>query len=129
MKDLRFWSVVLAGAWFLVGLGAGVALSQRDANTSPLAPYADEFSDQFELSKRRRRVLLQLLDSYQTEREAIEREQLAATRDAMEPKFRALDEEYERNIRRAILTPEQRERYDALGRPALHVLVPRDGDR
>lgn len=117
MKDPRFWSVLLAGAWFLVGLGAGVALSQRDASTSPLESYADAFSEEFGLSAKRRRVLLQLLDDYETKRDDIQRRHLAATGEAMEPELRALDEEFEHTIRNIILPPDQRERFDELGRP------------
>ena len=117
MKDLRFWSVVLAGAWFLVGLGVGVAVSKPEPNPSPLASYADEFSEQFQLSKHRRRVLLQLLDDYETKRDEINQRHAAATRHAREPDYSALDARYQDTIRNTILPLNQREHFDELGQP------------
>ncbi|MEM9379006.1 MAG: hypothetical protein AAGB93_03575 [Planctomycetota bacterium] len=121
MKDPRFWSVVLAGAWFLVGLGVGVAVSERQAGSSPLASYADSLSEVFELSDGRRRVLLQLLDEYESERDEIRRRHESRTRDAMEPELRALDALVESRIRDTILPPTQRDLYDRLGRPLAQV--------
>ncbi|MEM6671656.1 MAG: hypothetical protein AAF726_02360 [Planctomycetota bacterium] len=121
VKDLRFWSIVLAAAWFLVGLGVGVAVSERSDTRSPLEDYADTLSARFDLAPNRRRVLLQLLDQYETEREEIRHRHLARTRDAMEPDLRALDARFESTIRNTILPPEQRERYDAFARPLAQV--------
>ncbi|MEM1448247.1 MAG: hypothetical protein AAF957_01505 [Planctomycetota bacterium] len=121
MKDPRFWSVVLAGAWFLVGLGVGVAVSERQDNPSPLASYADSISRVFELSEPRRRVLLQLLDEYESQRDEIRRRHESNTRDAMEPELRALDAAVESRIRDTILPPSQRDLYDELGRPLAQV--------
>ena len=121
MKDLRFWSVVLAGAWFFAGLGAGVALSKREPNPSPLASYADALCEEFHLSGRRRRVLFQLLDDYETKKDDIRERHEAASLEAMEPDYRALDAEYEAKIRNTILRPNERERYDAFGEPLAQI--------
>lgn len=121
MKDIRFWSVVLAGAWFLVGLGVGVAVSKSEPNPSPFASYADELSNQFDLSKHRRRVLLQLLARYETEREEIRQRHEAATLYAMEPDLRALDASFDAKIRNIILPPDQRAHFDEWGQPLAQV--------
>ncbi|MGD2018004.1 MAG: hypothetical protein PVJ89_07815 [Planctomycetota bacterium] len=117
MKDLRLWSAALAVSWFLVGLGTGVAVSRQTPSPSPLAGYADALSEEFELSSRRRRVLNQLLDEYESRQREIRTRHQVATLDAMEPDFRALDAEFDDKIRNSILPPAARARYDALARP------------
>lgn len=117
MKDPRLWTVALAGLWFLVGLGAGVAVSRQTPSPSPLAGYADALSEEFELSAKRRRVLNQLLDEYESRQLEIRSRHQVATLDAMEPDFRALNAEFDDKIRNRILPPAARDRYDALARP------------
>ena len=117
MKDIRAWSVALAASWFLLGLGAGLAVSRQTPSPSPLAGYADALSDEFELSGRRRRVLNQLLDEYESRQREIRDRHQVATLDAMEPEFRALCAEFDDKIRNRILPPAARARYDALAQP------------
>ena len=100
---MRVWSAALAGSWFLVGLGVGLAVSRQTPSPSPLAGYADALSEQFELTGRRRRVLNQLLDEYESRQREIRDRHQAATLDAMEPDFRALSAEFDDKIRNRIL--------------------------
>jgi len=117
VKDLRVWSAALAGSWFLVGLGVGLAVSRQTPSPSPLAGSADALSEPSELSGRRRRVLYQLLDEYESRQREIRDRHQAATLDAMEPDFRALSAEFDDKIRNRILPPAARARYDELASP------------
>ena len=117
MKDVRLWIVVLSGAWFLAGLSAGLFVSGAERSASPLAGYADAFAEEFQLDEKHRRVLVQVLDSYATERQSIRARHEADTRDAMEPDLRVLDERVQRILREQILPPDQRARFDQLAVP------------
>ena len=109
--------MVLAAAWFLAGFAAGRVVSAKDQEKSPLARYAQRLSDDFGLNGLRRDTLIQVLEQDQRERAAIRRKYELASRDAMEPDLRELDERLEDTIRNKILPPAQRERYDQLKRP------------
>lgn len=117
MNSLRLWSIILAAAWFLAGFAAGRVVSAKDQEKSPLARYAHRLSDDFELSPLRRDVLLQVLEQHQLDREAVRRKYELASRDAMEPDLRELDDDLEDTIRNTVLPPDQRQRYDRLKRP------------
>ena len=117
MSSLRLWLIVLAVAWFLAGFAAGRVVSAGDQEKSPLARYAHRLSEDFELPPLAREVLLQVLEQHQRDREAVRRKYELASRDAMEPDLRELDDQLEDAIRNKVLPPAQRERYDRLKRP------------
>ena len=117
MNSLRLWSVVLAAAWFLAGFAAGRVVSAKDQEKSPLSRYAQRLSEDFDLSGLRRDALIQVLEQDQRDRAAVRRKYELASRDAMEPDLRELDEKLEDTIRNTILPPAERDRYDQLRRP------------
>ena len=118
MKDLRFWSIVLSVTWFLVGLAAGHLVSAGEPEPSRLAGYADRLTAEFDLDGVRRRGLIQVLDSFERERQDIQNRHAALVRESMEPELRELNRKKSDLIRNTILPPHQRERFDALSQPA-----------
>lgn len=119
MKDLRLWAIILSGAWFLAGLSAGVLLSRSKEAPGPFASYAESLADEFSLTPKARRVLAQVLDQYESDREAIRRRHEANTRGVMEPDLRALDTATQKTIRDRIVPPRApaRARFDELTKP------------
>ena len=117
MKGLRFWSVVMALAWFLAGLGAGYLISSRQSEPAAWAADAERIQEAFQLSAKRRYALNQVLDRHDRALNEIDRRHRAATREAMEPEIAALFSRTEATIRDTIIPPSQRERFDELRRP------------
>ena len=112
----RLWTVVLAAAWFLAGVGTGHLLSAPRADESPMARYADRFAETFELDDYRRRTLIQVLDDREARRDEIVHRHQSTT---AEPELRALDRQIKQTIRDRILPPKQRQRYDRLNQPVV----------
>ena len=117
MKGVRFWSAVMAGAWFLAGLAAGFLVSSRQSEPDVWAAEARYFQETFQLSDQRRYALNQVLDRHERAFSEIKRRQVAATREAMAPEIAALFSRTEATIRDTIIPPAQRERFDELRRP------------
>lgn len=112
----RIWTVVLAAAWFIAGVGTGYLFSVQRADESPMAPYAHRFAETFELDDYRRRTLIQVLDDQEARREEIVHRHQTST---AEPELRALYRQTQQTIRDRILPPAQRQRYDRLGQPTV----------
>lgn len=116
--DVRLWSVVLAGTWFLCGFGVGHLVStDRSDPPAAHARYAEELCRAFELDGLRRTTLIDLLEQREIRREDVRRRLEAQNRAAMEPHLRAIDEETEALIRNTILPPSKRAEYDRLSSP------------
>ena len=99
------------------GLRGGSRGFGHGPGEKPLSRYAQRLSEDFDLSGLRRDALIQVLEQDQRDRAAVRRKYELASRDAMEPDLRELDEKLEDTIRNTILPPAERERYDQFRRP------------
>jgi len=125
VNGLRAWIVLLALTAFGAGTGAGVLLSMRlhprQVESGPFEDYQRRFTDQFDLSAERSRLLGEVLTAYAAAIEDLEQRQLARGMSDLEDEIEALGREYHTLIRDHVLPPDRRPEFDRLA--AFHAVL------
>lgn len=115
----RFWVLVLAGVAFLAGAGAGVlwALDRvPPRERAPLGAYEERLARDFALSDEQRQDLHTVLALYHADVEELKLRQIAgAEGDLVRLGLTCRD-----RIRKWVLAPEQRARFDLLSGDSAH---------
>jgi len=125
VNDLRVWVVVLALTSFAAGAGVGVwSTASRLAGEPPHSTFADYeqlLAQRFELSPERRKLLTQVLESYEQDIREIQDRRSAELMSSMEPELAERGRYYRSLIQDNVLPERQRAEFAQLAHPGLPV--------
>lgn len=122
MNDLRLWAVVLALTAFSAGAGLGVWGTANALAADPprraFADYEQLLAQRFELSPERRRLLGQVLESYEQDVREIQERRSAELMTRMEPELAERGRYYRALIQDEVLPEPRRAEFARLAYPA-----------
>ena len=127
MNGPRTWITVLAGTFFLAGLGTGLLFSavqaEEPAAQGEFAGYQSRLVEQFGLSTERSDLLGVVLASYEQDLVRVQDRQNARSMTTMEPELRDLGRRYWDVIRESVIPPNSRGDFDRFAEQNLVVLT------